>query len=423
MKNLNILFTTFLFFSISFLIPVCDSNEKEKIAVVDNDAIYLQNFKIEYQTFLSKIFQKDNLLNRYAYLNNLIDEKLILKYAKKNRLDEDSLFTEKEKKIYNQVLLNHYFDEEINQDFSISDTETRNFFRWQNTTARIRHLFSRSEESILQIKKSLDSGEDWARLAKKCFQDSVLQINGGDIGWNNFGDLDPVFAYHAFSLVPGETSNPVRTENGYSIIQMIDVEYDGMIAEQDYQMRKKKIIPMVRNLKEKQKLLEHTDNAIVDLGIYFYDDILYELYNFLSLVNTKRTEIFYQKDLVGFSDITWDVSYALEKLSNLSDDQLKRIQSPFDLKQSIIGLVCREKFLSAAKNDHIHNTDNFLDTVEKEKKNALIKFVLDKLEQNDSDVFNSNKNDMRDRYFQFRTTLLSSSNVRVDSLMVKTFIM
>ena len=67
--------------------------------------------------------------------------------------------------------------------------------------------------------------------------------------------------------------------------------------------------------------------------------------------------------------------------------------------------------------------ENFLNTVEKEKTNALVKFVLSKLEKNDSDVFNSHADDMRDRYFQFRTTLLSNSNVTVDSVMVKTFIM
>ena len=59
---------------------------------MNGENISLSLYKSEYQTFLSKIYHEDNLVNRYAYLNNLIDEKLILKYAAENELFEDSLF-------------------------------------------------------------------------------------------------------------------------------------------------------------------------------------------------------------------------------------------------------------------------------------------------------------------------------------------
>ena len=36
--------------------------------------------------FLSKTYQKDNLSNRYVFLNTLIDEKLILEYAEINNI-------------------------------------------------------------------------------------------------------------------------------------------------------------------------------------------------------------------------------------------------------------------------------------------------------------------------------------------------
>ena len=37
----------------------------------------------------------------------------------------------------------------------------------------------------------------------ECFQDSILKSNGGNLGWYNYNDLDPLFAYHAFSTSIG----------------------------------------------------------------------------------------------------------------------------------------------------------------------------------------------------------------------------
>ena len=88
---------------ISFLtlwVGSCGKLKKETIAKVNNEDIPLSLYKSEYQTFLSKIYQEDNLVNRYAYLNNLIDEKLILKYAAENHLYKDSLFSEIATKIF-----------------------------------------------------------------------------------------------------------------------------------------------------------------------------------------------------------------------------------------------------------------------------------------------------------------------------------
>ena len=101
---------------ISFLtlwVGSCGKLKKETIAKVNNEDIPLSLYKSEYQNFLSKIYQEDNLVNRYAYLNNLIDEKLILKYAAENHLYKDSLFSEIAESIYDQLLLNFLFKENL----------------------------------------------------------------------------------------------------------------------------------------------------------------------------------------------------------------------------------------------------------------------------------------------------------------------
>jgi len=162
-------FWIFIFF-LTFWVGSCEKLKKETIAKVNNEDIPLSLYKLEYQNFLSKIYQEDNLVNRYAYLNNLIDEKLILKYAAENQLFEDSLFSKTAESIYDQLLLNFLFDKNINKSFRPSDSELRKFFSWQNTTIHVRHLFAQTKDKIENLNHRLSSSQEtWENLAMGMF--------------------------------------------------------------------------------------------------------------------------------------------------------------------------------------------------------------------------------------------------------------
>jgi len=413
----NVLF--FVFFAFS-----CEDIEQKPIAKVNNDHISLSFYKTEYQTFLSKIYQKDNLVNRYAYLNNLIDEKLILKYADENQLSDDSLFIEIKNNIYDQLLLNFYFDSIITKDFISTDTELRKLFSWQNTSIYVRHLFSRSKEHIQTInERLLNSNETWESLAMGCFQDSILKGNGGNLGWNSYNNLDPLFAFYAFSLSPGDISDPVRTKDGYSIIHVVEKENEAFLTEQDFQLKKEEMGELILDFKRKKFFLDFTDNAIKDLDIRFNDKNLLDLYNFLTLLNHKNLELIQKTNVVTYHNGNWDVSETLDKLSKLSDKQLAKIFTSFELKQSIIGMICRDKFLSSAYKQKIHQEKIFQKRFSKEENKSMIKYVLDRLKNNHSTDSEENMKSEKEKYFQFRKVLLSKSNVTVDSLMVKNFIL
>ena len=417
----------FVFLKILLLVlfvSSCGKKKQESIARVDNECIPLSFYKTEYQIFLSKIYQEDNLLNRYAYLNNLIDEKLILKYAQENHLEKDSSFLDITKNIYDQLLLNFYFDKNIKKDLVTEESELRKFFSWQNTSIHVRHLFARTMQDIQEISDRLDSSEEnWETIAMECFQDSTLKFNGGDLGWYNYNNLDPLFAFHAFSLGLGDISDPVRTKDGYSIIHVIEKENDGFLTEKDFQLRKKEIGDLVLDFKQKKLLLDFTDNTIKTLDIHFDNNILLDLHNFLTSVNHKSLELIQGKNIVSYHNGNWNVSETLIKLSNLSDKQLARISTPFDLEQSIIGIICRERFLLYAQEQKIYEQVGFQEEFRKEKNRSMIKFVLSRLKQNHIFEKIETRETSKEKYFQFRNVLLSNSDVFIDSAMVKNFIM
>ena len=411
------------FFIVFTMIGSCSKKNEQLIAKVGDEKISLSIFQDRYKEFLTKQLQEDNLMNRYVYLNSLIDEKLILQYAVDNNIESEPLYLKKGKEVYDQLLLNLYFDQKINLDYSVSDEEARNLFKWGKTSIHVRHLFAKDIEQITDLKHRLDNGENWRSLAGECFQDSTLKNNGGNLGWYKLGELDPNFEFNAFSLNPNEISEPVKTQDGYSIIHLIESEFDGMITEDEYQSRKKKLIQLAKKYKQKARLIEFTDDAILAMNIEYDKKVLNDLFYFLFSTSKNIPEKFQNDKLVAFNGSEWNVGHALEKLGELSENQLSKISTLLDLKQALTGLICRSKFLEDAQRNKIHESDQFQQEYKSHQNQTMISIVMKGLSAGSSSDTVLSHQKIRENYFIFRNELNLGSEITVDSLMVKTFIM
>jgi peptidyl-prolyl cis-trans isomerase SurA len=70
------------------------------------------------------------------------------------------------------------------------------------------------------IVRELRKGADFATAAKRFSQDPASQDQGGDLGWFRRGQMVKEFEAVAFSLRPGEVSDPVESPFGFHIIQV-----------------------------------------------------------------------------------------------------------------------------------------------------------------------------------------------------------
>ena len=80
---------------------------------------------------------------------------------------------------------------------------------------------SEAKQKINQVHQRLKSGEDFAALAKLYSQDGSAQ-KGGDLGWLYPGDTVQPFDQAMNALKIGEISNPVQTQFGFHIIQVLE---------------------------------------------------------------------------------------------------------------------------------------------------------------------------------------------------------
>lgn len=73
------------------------------------------------------------------------------------------------------------------------------------------------------IAAQIKSGKDFAAVAKADSDDLGSKAQGGDLGWLEKGVTDPAFESALFALQKGEVSEPVKTDEGYHLIELRDV--------------------------------------------------------------------------------------------------------------------------------------------------------------------------------------------------------
>ncbi|MEP7365286.1 MAG: peptidylprolyl isomerase [Acidobacteriota bacterium] len=85
-----------------------------------------------------------------------------------------------------------------------------------------------------EIRKRLVAGEDFATIAKAESDDVGSGARGGDLGYFSAGQMVPPFEQAAFALGKDEISEPVKTQFGFHVIQVLDLKqrpFDEVKAE------------------------------------------------------------------------------------------------------------------------------------------------------------------------------------------------
>ncbi len=75
-----------------------------------------------------------------------------------------------------------------------------------------------------QVWPQAKGGKDFGELAKQYSQDPGSAHNGGDLGWSERGAFVAPFADALFSMKVGEIRGPVKTQFGYHIIRLDEVQ-------------------------------------------------------------------------------------------------------------------------------------------------------------------------------------------------------
>jgi len=108
-------------------------------------------------------------------------------------------------------------------------------------------LVEKAREKALMVLKMAKAGKDFAELAKQ-YSDDPGGKNGGHLGTFKRDDMVEVFGEKAFSMNPGEISDPVKTQFGWHIIKVEKVNEASTLT---FEQARPKIINKLTNEKAK----------------------------------------------------------------------------------------------------------------------------------------------------------------------------
>ena len=148
---------------------------------------------------------------------------------------------------------------------------------------RARHIIVESEEEAAAIIAELDEGGDFEELAREHSQDGAAQ-RGGDLGYFSQGQMVPEFEAVVFDMeVDSYTSEPVQTQFGWHVIQLVDRREQEPPAYEQVEQQLRSLVLRERYFQAVQDLREEAE-------IEFEDDALRQAYEGIGAVEQPQAE-------------------------------------------------------------------------------------------------------------------------------------
>ncbi len=174
--------------------------KKEKVQVKDSD------IQKEIDRLLETYGDEDTLVSQLEASGSSMAElkKEIAVYVKTKKLLEPRIeITDEE--------ISNYFDE--NKESFANEEQVK-----------ASHILTKDKKTAEEVEKKLKAGEDFAKLAKEYSTDTDNKEKGGDLGYFGKGDMTEEFEKAAFNLKVNEVSEPVKTDYGYHVIKVTDIQ-------------------------------------------------------------------------------------------------------------------------------------------------------------------------------------------------------
>ncbi|MCZ2079834.1 MAG: peptidylprolyl isomerase [Bryobacteraceae bacterium] len=223
-------------------IPQFEDNFRKQLLMLKLQNLVLEGVIVTPEE-VEKAFRQRNEKVKVSYIV-LNPEKLrsqvtvtpaeIADYYEKNK----PAFQIPEKRSFDLIVID---EAQVAQSFTINDEELRKLYEQNQERYRVpervraRHILLKTtdkpKDEIPAIRakaesllKQIQSGGDFAKLAREYSEDPGSATKGGELGWITRGQTVKNFEQSAFSLKPGQVSGIIETEYGFHIIQVEEKE-------------------------------------------------------------------------------------------------------------------------------------------------------------------------------------------------------
>lgn len=159
-----------------------------------------------------------------ALVGQLIDRKLTVAAAKKEKLENDAEFKKRMAELQERVLGQVYINKKI--DAQLTDALLKKEYEKipAETKVRASHILVKTRDEAVQVIRDISGGQKFEDVAaKKSLDPSGKQ--GGDLGFFTKEQMVAPFSAAAFAMKKGEISKaPVETQFGWHVIRVDEIQ-------------------------------------------------------------------------------------------------------------------------------------------------------------------------------------------------------
>ncbi|HQV30238.1 MAG TPA: peptidylprolyl isomerase [Calditrichia bacterium] len=130
-------------------------------------------------------------------------------------------------------------------------------------------------EKIEALRERVVNGEDFASVARQFSEDPSAKSNSGNLGFVSRGDLVKEFEEVAFNMEEGKISEPVQTQFGFHIIQLLERQGERinvrhiLIQLQPTEADEQRTVQALQEIREK---ILSGEAAFEDMALEYSDD-------------------------------------------------------------------------------------------------------------------------------------------------------
>ena len=344
------------------------------LATVDGSEISADDFRARYRPYLLRTGLQDDQRLRQNILREMIADRLLVIDAFENGIDRQPEYQRRREIVRRKLLIDLLTRRTVYDGLQVTEDDLAAMFVRANTRLKARHLYTQSLEDAERLRVRLDRGERFEDLAREVFSDTALANNGGSVGYFEFDEMDPAFEEAAYALKVGEISAPVRTTQGYSIIQLEDRMANPVLTENEFAAARGRLKTYVLDRKRTEARRAYVQEVAAALSIRFDDPALDFLMRHVEGRSALRAgdadENWLARPLVRFDldgrPVVWSIAAFGEEAQMTGQELRGAVRSRIQLEEFIRGVVSRQVLVARAERAGLEREPHFEEALEYE---------------------------------------------------------